>query len=812
MIRNYFKIAVRSIIKDKAFSIINIFGLAVSMSVCLLIISMILGLSKYDRFHENYDHIYRVLSKKEKQFNYNASSPMPLRNALVEDYSGVKKVVTFKRGFGGDATFEDTTVPMLGYFCSEEFFEVFSFNLDKGNPEIALHEPFSVVLTKEYARKLFGDEDPLDKVIRFSERGLVLSGIPNKNESTFLGGYTVTGVIDDMPGKTHLEFHILASLSTLPVLEKQGIANSLADNWANIDDSYNYLLLDREHDEAYLQSILGNISDRFDLDAEEDPVVYNAQPLSEITPGTLYGNPFSYRMPLQAIYFMAALAIIVMVSACFNYTNLSLAKSLKRAKEVGIRKVSGAYKYQILGRFIGESIILSIISLTLAIAILQFLKPGLQALWISHILKVDMADDLVVYVIFIAFSIIIGIIAGIIPAFYLSSFNPLKVLKNLSGVKMFRKITLRKALIVVQFSTSLFFIITTTLIYFQLGHMLKAEYGFTKENIINVPLHGNDYSIYANAIKDHSGITGVSGSSIVLTTGGTGSAFLKEIDNPLDSVWASQISVDTSFISNLGLEIVSGENLKDVQFGGTENGFLVNENLVEKLGYSHPHEIIGESFYLQDLNAPLTVRGVVKDFHFSNLISEINPLVMRYRPVDFRFLNAKVSPADIDYTLPFMEEKWKEINKDLAFEPEYMNHQLEEANAVIEDIGYIIGFISILAVSIACLGLLGMVIFITQTKVKEIGIRKVHGASNNDMVLQLSKGFLIMLLIATVVTTPVAKVINDVWLMEFAVRVQFGVGILVIGIFIMLVLGLLTIFSQTVKVAKTNPVQALRYE
>jgi len=319
MIHNYLKIAIRSIFKDKAFSIINIIGLAVSMSVCLLIISMILGLSSYDRFHENYDHIYRVLSKYEKQSNYNASSPMPLRNVLIEEYSGIDKVVTFKRGFGGDATYDDTTVPMVGYFCSEELFRVFSFNLDKGNPDHALREPFSVVLTGDYAKKLFGDDDPIGKVIRFNERGLVIAGIPNKNESTYLGDYTVTGVMNELPGNTHLEFHILASLSTLPVLEKQGVANSLANEWKNIDGSYNYLLLDSNRDGAYLQSILDNITDRYSQNVDEDPVIYKAQPLSKITPGTLYGNPFSFRMPLQAIYFMAALALIVMVSACFSF-------------------------------------------------------------------------------------------------------------------------------------------------------------------------------------------------------------------------------------------------------------------------------------------------------------------------------------------------------------------------------------------------------------------------------------------------------------------------------------------------------------
>ncbi|MCK5469116.1 MAG: ABC transporter permease, partial [Cyclobacteriaceae bacterium] len=227
MLWNYIKVGLRNLFRYKVFSFINIFGLAISMSVCLLIISMIAGLSKYDRFHENYDRIYRVLSKRENSGNFNATTPMPIREALIEDYSGIEKIVTFKRGFGGDASYENTSVPLVGYFCSEELFDVFSFKLEKGNPSSALKDPFSVVLTQESAKKVFGDKDPLGKVIRFSERGLVMAGIPNKNKPTFLGDFTVTGVLDEIPGKTHLEFHILASMSTLPTLETQGIDKTL---------------------------------------------------------------------------------------------------------------------------------------------------------------------------------------------------------------------------------------------------------------------------------------------------------------------------------------------------------------------------------------------------------------------------------------------------------------------------------------------------------------------------------------------------------------------------------------------------------
>jgi putative ABC transport system permease protein len=782
------------------------------MSVGLLIISMIIGLSKYDRFHENYDRIYRVLSKRINYTGLQASSPMPIRNTLVEEYAGIEKVVTFKRGFGGDATYEKKSVPMFGFFCSEEFFDVFSFDLISGNPSTALKEPFSVVLTKKSAKKLFGDVDPQGKIIRFSERGLVLAGIPNKNKPTYLGDYTVKGIIDVPPGKTHLEFEILASMSTLPILETQGKESAHREDWKNIDGAYSYVLLDESKDHAYLESLLESISEQKYSQYEDYEVVFAAQPLSKITPGKMYGNPISYRLPITAIYFLAILAVIVIISACFNYTNLSLARSLTRAKEIGIRKVSGAMRYQILFQFIGESILISILSLIFAVGILELLKPAYNSLWITQYFKVSFADDVYIYLIFFSLSVIIGLIAGIIPAAYLSSFKPLKVLRELSSVKVFKKVTLRKILIIAQFAISLFFIITTTLIYYQLNFLVSAEYGFNKENIINIPLHGNEYRVIAHAIKDHSGIQGVSGSSVVLATGGTTSTVLKEIDNPDDSLGVSQMSADLNFIENFQLKLIAGSGFPDNVSSDDEQYLLVNETATKKLGYDNVHEIIGQAYMTKESNKPLTVVGVLEDFHYSNLMDDISPFIIRYIPDDFRFVNIQFDPIHQDEVLSFLEKEWKMIDSDHAFEPEFMDAQLAESNAFISDIGYVIGFISIIAVTIASLGLLGMVIFVTETKVKEMGIRKVHGASTRDIIVQLSKGFVIMLIIAIVIATPLAKVANDAWLIQFAVRVNFNIEILVVGILIMSVLGLSTILSQTMRTARTNPSDILRYE
>ena len=806
------KIGFRNIVKNKIFSFINIFGLAVSMSVCLLILSMVFGLSDYDRFHKNYHRIYRILTKGSTQDGFKATSPMPIRYTLVNEYSGIEKVASLKSGFGGDAAYDDKSVPMFGFFCSEEFFDVFSFGLEKGNAQQALKDPFSVVLTTKSARKIFGDEDPIGKIIRFNERGLVIAGIPNKNKPTYLGDFTVKGVMKELPGKSHLEFDILASMSTLSVLQLQNLENDLSDDWKNIDEVYSYVLLGENRDKVYLESVLKSIAEQKYSQYEDFSAVFAAQPFSKITPGKMYSNPISYRLPITAIYFLAFLAAVIMLSACLNYTNLSLAKSLTRAKEVGIRKVSGAFRYQILVQFIGESILISILSLVFAIGILELLKPAYNALWITQYLKVHFADEAYIYIIFFGLSVLIGIIGGIIPAAYLSSFKPLKVLRESSGIKVFKKITLRKALIVIQFTISLFFIITTTLIYYQLNYLMKADYGFDKDNLINIPLHGNQYTNYANAIKSHTGIVRVSGSSVVLATGGTGSTFLKNIDDPEDSLGVSQMSADPNFLDNLKLKIIAGTGFPDRLSVKFEQYILVNEIVLEKLGYTNTQEIIGQSFLLNDADNLLTVVGVVKNFHYSNLISEIGPFIIRYRPEEFRYVNVRIDPSHQEEIIPFLEAEWKKMDHDHVFEPEYMDYQLKESHAFIGDIGHIIGFISIIAISIACLGLLGMVIFVTQSKVKEIGIRKVHGASTNNIILQLSRGFLMMLIIAICIAVPLAKFANNAWLVQFATRVQFGVKIISVGILIMIILGLATILSQTIRTARINPSETLRYE
>jgi putative ABC transport system permease protein len=811
MIRNYLNIALRNIQKNKTFSFINIFGLAVSMSVCLLVITMVAGLHEYDRFHENYDHIHRVISKRIKSSNWNATSPFPVGSYLKDEYDGIEDVTTLRNGFGGDAAIGDNAIPVTGFYASESFFNVFSFPLIAGDRDQVLKEPFSVVLTQEAAKKLFGDTNPIGNVITFSDRGLMMFGISTKNVPVDLGEFTVTGIIDEFPANSHFAFEILASASTLPSLISQEKIEDLSNDWTNIWNTYHYVLLNDDRDEAYLNSLLTNIAENQYLDHEKKECVFKAQPLSTITPGKLLNNPVSLRLPIEAVYFLTILAVVLIFSACFNYTNLTVARSLTRAREVGIRKVSGAFKRQIFLQFLSESVVMAVLALIISYGLLQLLKPAFLGLWINKYINISYSSDPLILLIFLAFSVLVGIIAGVIPSFYLSRFKPIKVLKALGSAKMFGNLSLRKSLIVLQFTISLLFILSTTFVYFQLRYLVKAEYGFNKDNILNIQLQGNKYEQFKTEIGAHKGISGVSGSSYLPSTAYSTSFMVWNSEDLNDSLRMEWMQVDGNFIPNFDLKIIAGRNFSTEMSMENINSLIINETAVEKWGFENPHDAIGKHLMLNKED-DAEIIGVVSDFHFKLKMDEIGPLLFRNNPEKFRYANVKVVPGAIEEVDKFLEKKWKGFDKYHSYESRLYDHTLAETHAIFSDISYIVGFIAFLAITIACLGLLGMVTFAAETKTKEIGIRKTMGAEVNNIIVNLSKGYFLLLGIAIILAIPMTWFINDLWLREFAYKIDIGIPHYLIGIGIMVILGILTIGSQTFKAARANPVDALRYE
>lgn len=820
MLRNYLKVALRNILKHKMFSLINIFGLSVSIATCLLIILLVYGQKKVDNFHKKQDRIVRVLSEVDR--GSFASTPMPLASTLLEEYPHViEDIVRIKSSFvGGDVLYGDTRIPLAGRYADDSFFKIFSFNLIEGDAATVLEAPFSIVLTKESAEKIFGKENPIGKSVRLNDIGLNtmdIDLIPTENTETLLEDLVVTGVVDNtLP--SHIQFEFLISMSTIPSLVKLGKSKTTFDDWENYSDSYLYVLLQEGRNAQDLATIMADISKDKYAALDDVNISFGLERLSQITPGAFRQNPISLRMPIEVIYFLSFLGLVVLFSACFNYVNLSFARSLARSKEVGVRKTMGAARYQVFVQFITESVIIAILSLIVAIGILQVLSIVFLGLWINQFLTLDFTPDLMLLVLFIGFSVLVGCLAGLLPASFLSSFSPIKALRSFSGISLRngKRFMLRKGLVLAQFCASLFFIITTLLIFAQLNYLLEKEYGFDQENVVNIKLQGIEYETLANELRQNPAVQTISASSFVPGTGGySGSTKIKTPQMRDADLSSSYIGIDQHFIPNLKLPLIAGDNFPESIPKKDETMVIVNEALAQLLGYMEPQSIVGETLIIGEDQTVVQVIGLTKNYIF-DLLTEADqdePLLMRYLPDEFAYMNMRYHPtSDIGSMLSFMEEKWKKLNMVHSFKYEIYEEQLKATNSIFADMMYVLGFISFLAITIASLGLLGMSAFTAESKKKEIGIRKVHGAGVKQITLWLSNSYLWLFTLAILITIPLAYFINTVWLEEFSYRVNFSIWIIAAGIAIMFVLGSSSVLSQTVKAAMNNPIKGLREE
>ncbi len=815
MLKNYFKVGIRNILKYKMFSFINVFGLAAAMSVCMLIILMLADQKSYDQFHEDKDQLYRVIGNPIKGSVPYATVPMPLAKTLLEEYPGIQAATFMRRGLGGDATFKKKTVELRGYFTDNNFFQIFSFPLVKGDRATALSTPNSIVLSTEKAYQLFNTDNPIGKHVKFDDRGLSLLDFDGDRPPVSLGEFTVVGVIDLEKNKSHIEFDAIASISTLPLLYKEELLSDISENWEYYWGGYTYLKLKDEATSASLDAALASIADRNYLNVDElkDEEIrdfrFTAQSINDITPGILVNNETTFRLPEIAYYILSLLALVIMIMACLNYTSLSIARSLTRMKEIGVRKVTGATRKSLIYQFLTESIITVMIALVVASLMLYFIKEAFMDLWFNKYLNFELSSSLSVYAIFILFALIVGVIAGAYPALFLSKRPPVFALK--SQVTPSGKWGMQKVLNVSQFVVSLVFIVTSMVIYNQFKHYTEFEYGFDSENLINIPLQSNDYDVLINELSTVSGVTAISACDNIPATGTTNITELKNRVEELDPFVMLQLNVDDQFIANLDLKVIAGKPFSEISDDNTH--VLINESAIDKLGYQSAQEAIGE-LWTKKTGQTVQIIGVVRNFRASLLINgdEIRPLVLANNAAEFNYLNVRISGTNPSVVIQDLEQKWKEIDPIHDFEYEFFDTELANTNLAIFDVVTIIGYISFLAILIACLGMLGMATYTTERRTKEVGIRKVLGAAEMTIVFILSKSFLKLLTISVLIAAPLSYLFNSFWLDNLPNRVDFGFDTVLIGSLLMLALGLITIGSQTLRAAKQNPVESLKDE
>ncbi len=812
MLRNYIKIAWRNILKHKTFSIINIVGLAVSMSVCLLIISILADQKSYDQFHANKDRIYRV---RTVGINGNdmktATSALPLANKLKTDYTGIEQTASLVRNIGGDLFFKEKIATGGGYFADGNLFKILDFQLSKGNANTALQNPFSMVISQDMATQLFGDQNPIGKSVRFNDKGINPGGPETGNRETEYGLFMITGVLKPNAGKTHLPFKLLASLSTLPTLSKNKVIDFKENDWSNVWTNYTYVLLDKQNNEANLQTALAQIAKKQYPKGSPNQLNFVAEPMAALTPGEAIGNMTHISMPKIVLYVLGILCLIVMLSACLNYTNLSVARSLTRAKEVGVRKVSGATRQQIFAQFIAESMLISLFSLLLAVGMLALLKIAFEGLWLNQFLNITFDSNLWLFPVFVVFSIFIGFVAGLLPSVYISAFDPIQMFKNLGNTHFFKRLTLRKTLLVIQFSVSLVFIISTTLLYFQTNHLLNFDYGFEKNNIVNIKLYKpENHARFAQIVAQNKDVSGISACSFMPATGTSYGTMAYKTNKQKDSLQINFLDIDSKCIDVWNLKLVAGKNLPLIPANSGEQYVLINQQMVSDFKYQSDAEAVGQKLLLEGNNVEIV--GVVKDFQFLDVSRKMRPLVLRNRADQFGFVSVKISGKNTPETLKTLELQWKSVNPMTKFEYQFLDQQLLFTHSMLRDIANVLGFLAFLAVLISCLGLLGMATYSAQARQKEIGIRKVLGSSVWQIIVLLSRGFAVLLLIAVAIATPLAYFANNLWLNFFASRVSIGVGVLAVSILSMVIISLLVVLSQAWGAAVRTPLKSLKTE
>ncbi len=816
MFRNFIKVSLRNLWKNKTFSFINIFGLAVSMSICLLIILMLADQSEYDQFHQYKNRTFRILSDGGTKPTMYASSPKPLAQALLEEYPIIEAATSLQTGLGGDATFQQKKMEMRGFFADRDFFDVFNFELIRGNKHLALKETRSIVLTKAFADKLFGSIDPLGQTITFEDRGLIhldIGGIGNPPKDW--GTFTVTGILDADNYKSHLKFDALLSDETQKSLAAEEKFYDVNTDWKNYYDTYTFVRIREGKTEEDLQAALNDlvVNKYAQFEDFEEDFGFVPQKLSRITPGIFLNNLVSFRLPIEAYYFLAFLAIVVMVSACLNYTNLSVARAVTRSKEIGIRKVTGAFKKHLITQFLGESILTSLFALMLAILLLVIIKPAFMALWINKYLNFNLDENSSVYLVFFGFAILIGLIAGVVPAFHLSKFRPIIVLKNNKNPRS-SKIGLRKTLTISQFVVSLFFIVSTILIFRQTRHYINLEYGFSTDNIINIELQGNDFDVVANELKQLPEVERISACQHLPASGISSGASIRLEGNEDEHIGMGSFFIHPNFIENLDLEIIAGSNFDSYNRTDIEKSIIINEAAAYTLGFDAPADAVGSIVEMKGKEESIAIVGVVKDFRhrLPMFHEEIEPMVFRNAKDKFSYINLKVSSNDLQAIVNDIEKRWAKIDPAHPLDYSFFDDQMASNYQILSDVIAIIGFFAFMSITIACLGLLGIATYTVERRLKEIGIRKVMGAGELNITYQLSKGFIKLLIVSILIATPLVYFINNLWLQNFANRINFGFGTIFIGTLIMLILGGLTIGSQTMRASKMNPSDILRNE
>jgi len=810
MIKNYLKIAYRNLVKYKFISFINVFGLTVGLACCMLILTYIIHELSYDKYQPNADRVYRVtrtfLNPETKAVSLTLSTISPpfgpyLKNDFgeIEDITRTLATGTTPIKYEEKMFNEDNLI-----FADDHFFNFFKTTVVKGDPKKALSDPYGVMLTEELAKKYFGNDEPMNKMIRIN-----------------FGNYfdfKVTGVFKPLPSNTHFHPEIMLSFNTLNDTLIYG-AENLRTNWGN-NSFFTYIRLPNNYDPKKLEARFPAFLDNHmasQYTGKYKPSQGTSLALQKLTDIHLLSHT-DYEAEengdIKRVYIFSAIALFILLIACINYMNLSTSRSTLRAKEIGIRKVAGAERKEIIFQFLSESILVSYISLGLAIGLTWLTLP-----WLNKISGQNLAIDILlkwqIIVPLLLIPFVVGVISGIYPALFMSSFQPIKVLKGF--LKVGGGISFRKALVTLQFAISIILLIATGVVFWQMRYMQNKILGFDKEHIVTIPYAtqlNDSYEAFRNELLANSNIKDV-GRSSRIPTGRLLDAMGARMESAdtLAPVNANikYVSADHDFITTYGIKVVAGRGFSR-DFSLDTSAFLINEAAAKVLGFNNYADAVGKNFGYGNRSGKLI--GVFNDFHFESLHQKITPLVLLVPrgPNSYGRISIKISGSNIQAALDRIESSWRNFLPETPFQYTFLDENFKRLYDAEQRQKTLLIVFASLAIVIACLGLFGLSAFAISQRLKEIGIRKVLGADMSTIVALLSKDFLKLVAFAVIPAFVVAWYFMNRWLEDFAYRVSMPWWIFISAGILAAVIALITISFLAIKAALTNPVKSLRTE
>jgi putative ABC transport system permease protein len=794
MFKNYYHTAIRNLSKNKFFTTLNVFGLAVGMSLSLLFVAMVVFVYQFDNFHPNRQRIYRVITHVQDR-NQNpsfASAPFGTARLLKNNFSGIEQVVRIHASLNHEVGYGDAKIPVRGYFTDPEFLSMFNFPLLEGSAATALVKPNTMVITEAAAAKIFGPKNPMGELAFIEPFGEVM----------------VTGIMKSIPKNCHMQFEALVSFATLTSHHGASFTDD-EEKWKNFYHSYTYLLLSAKSSPAPIEEFLnGSAKEKYKTD--EFKASFELQRLDKIVPGPQLSDTIGAGWSFESMVLSGALPLIILLAACANYVSLAISQSLKRMKEIGVRKVMGGQKRQIFMQFILESTIIMLLALLLSYFFFEIIRDEFLAIAEESDL-VDLDPTLGTFAGFIFFALLVGFVSGIVPALHFSKITPVNALKGKElQTKRSSRFSVRKFVITTQFILSLGFILAVVIIVQQYRYSVNYDLGFDQEGVLNIHLQKADQQLVKNEFGKLSFVQKVSMSSHALGAGSVPTLYVRQTENS-DSIETSTMSVDENFIHNMGLHLLRGNNFTNDSIQNSRL-IIINEVFAKKLSPDDAHGAIDQVIVLPD-KREVKVAGIVKDFHYASLSSPIGNFFFEYAPKHFAFANMHVESTNVTQAFSQMETAWKPVGKGDKFKAEFLSDQIRDAYGFYFMIVKIWGFLGLLAITVACLGLLGTVVFTIRNRVKEVSIRKVMGASSESLVYLLSKDFILIMVIASIITIPTVTFFMERLLLTAQYyNVPIGAVEIIISLSIMLFLGMSTILSQTLKAANTNPVDNLRVE